>query len=103
MPRGTVAVANGDLLGTRTRQGWTTYRWSADEPMASYLAMAASGNYRLTTSRTRSGLPIVNAVDNDLTAEQQADVAATLARQPDDDRLLLPGRSGRTRSARSVR
>ena len=83
VPRGTVAVANGDLLGTRTRQGWTTFRWSADEPMASYLAMAASGDYRLTKSRTRSGLPIVNAVDKDLTAEQQADVAATLARQPD--------------------
>ena len=48
VPRGTVAVANGDLLGNRTRKGWTTFRWSADEPMASYLAMAASGDYELT-------------------------------------------------------
>ena len=55
MPRGTVAVANGDLLGSRTHKGWTTYRWSADEPMASYLTMAASGDYVLTRARTASG------------------------------------------------
>ena len=83
VPRGTVAVANGDLLGSRSRKGWTTYRWSADEPMASYLAMAASGDYQLSKSRTPSGLPIINAVDTDLSAEQQADVQATLALQPE--------------------
>ncbi len=83
VPRGTVAVANGDLLGRRTHRGWTTFRWSNDEPMASYLAMAASGDYELTTSRTASGLPIINAVDTDLTAAQQANVRATLALQPE--------------------
>lgn len=82
VPRGTVAVANGDLLSSRTRDGWTTFRWSADEPMASYLAMAASGNYRLTVSRTANGLPIINAVDKDLSAPEQAETAANLARQP---------------------
>ena len=46
VPQGTVAVANGDLLSRRTSGGWTTFRWSADEPMASYLAMAASGRLR---------------------------------------------------------
>jgi aminopeptidase N len=82
VPRGTVAVANGDLLGSRTRDGWTTFRWSADEPMASYLSMAASGNYQLTTSRTADGLPIINAVDQDLSAAEQAETAASLAQQP---------------------
>jgi aminopeptidase N len=83
VPRGTVAVANGDLRGSRTRKGWTTFRWSVDEPMASYLAMAASGDYELTKSRTSSGLSIINAVDTDLTAAQRADVRATLALQPE--------------------
>ncbi|SDS97260.1 Peptidase family M1 [Friedmanniella luteola] len=83
VPEGTVAVANGDLLGTRTRAGWTTSRWSAEEPMASYLAMAASGNYVLTASRTADGLPIVNAVDADLSPTDQAETAEVLARQPE--------------------
>ena len=82
VPRGTVAVANGDLRGSRTRRGWTTFHWSAREPMASYLAMAASGDYRLTRSRTATGLPIVNAVDTDLSAAQRAETEATLALQP---------------------
>ena len=82
VPRGTVAVANGDLLSRRTRNGWTTFRWSADEPMASYLSMAASGNYELTRTRTAGGLPIIDAIDKDLTPEQQRATRATLARQP---------------------
>ena len=81
MPHGTVAVANGDLLA-HARAGWTTFRWSADEPMASYLAMAASGNYRLTVTRAANGLPIINAVDRDLSPAAQAETAASLARQP---------------------
>lgn len=82
VPRGTVAVANGNLLNSRTRDGWTTYRWSADEPMASYLAMSASGNYTLTATETADGLSIINAVDKDLSATEQADTAAVLGRQP---------------------
>ncbi len=82
VPRGTVAVANGDLVGSRTRKGWTTYRWSADEPMASYLAMAASGDYVLTRERTSSGVSIVNAVDKDLSAADLATTRASLAQQP---------------------
>jgi aminopeptidase N len=82
VPRGTVAVANGDLRSTRTRNGWTTFRWSAKEPMASYLAMAASGDYTLTRQRAVGGLPIINAVDRDLSAEEQATTRASLAQQP---------------------
>jgi aminopeptidase N len=83
VPRGTVAVANGDLRSTRTRNGWTTFRWSAREPMASYLAMAASGDYELTTDRTATGLPIINAVDEDLSAADRARTEASLALQPE--------------------
>ncbi len=82
VPRGTVAVANGDLVGRRTRKGWTTFRWSSREPMASYLSMAASGDYTLTRQRAVGGLPIINAVDQDLSAADQAKTRASLAQQP---------------------
>jgi len=83
VPDGTVAVGNGELLAKRSKGGWTTWRWLARDPMASYLSMAASGNYTLTTTRTASGLPIINAVDNDLTPTQKARADASLALQPE--------------------
>jgi aminopeptidase N len=51
--------------------------------MASYLSMAASGNYTLSTSTTPSGLPIVNAVDDDLTPTQKTTAGTRLALQPE--------------------
>lgn len=82
VPRGTVAVANGDLVGRRTREGLTTFRWSSREPMASYLSMAASGDYTLTRQRAVGGLSIINAVDRDLSAADRATTRASLAQQP---------------------
>ena len=82
VPKGTVAVANGDLVSRRTRDGRTTFRWSSREPMASYLSMAASGDYTLTRQRAVGGLPIINAVDRDLSAADQAKTRASLAQQP---------------------
>jgi aminopeptidase N len=66
VPDGLVAVANGTLLGSRTRAGWTTWRWHAPDPMAAYLATASVGNYEIRRYRTSSGLPILDAVDRDL-------------------------------------
>jgi aminopeptidase N len=83
VPDGTVAVGNGELLSQRTKAGWTTWRWLARDPMASYLSMAATGDYTLTTTRTASGLPIINAVDEDLTPAQKARADASLALQPE--------------------
>jgi aminopeptidase N len=83
VPEGTTAVGNGELASKRTKNGWTTFRWVAVNPMASYLSMAATGNYTLTTSRTSSGLPIINAVDDDLTPAQKARADASLALQPE--------------------
>ena len=80
VPQDTVGVANGKLLFQRTQNGKTTYRWAALEPMASYLSMAATGNYTLTTATGPHGLPIVNAVDKDLDA---AAVAKVLDLQPE--------------------
>jgi aminopeptidase N len=83
VPQGTTAVGNGELVSRKTKAGWTTWRWVAVNPMASYLSMAATGDYELTTTRTASGLPIINAVDEDLSAADRAATDAVLARQPE--------------------
>jgi aminopeptidase N len=82
VPSDTTAVANGTLLSQSTRNGKTTSKWIATDPMASYLSMVATGDYTITKQRTASGLPILNAVDDDLSAEDKAATAEVLAKQP---------------------
>jgi len=65
VPEGLVAVANGVPAGRRTTQGWTTWRWREQAPMASYLATVAIGEYRVSESSHR-GLPMVIAVHESL-------------------------------------
>jgi hypothetical protein len=65
VPAGREAVANGVLRDTDTRRGWTTWTWEAREPMASYLATATNGDFRLTSYR-RDGIRFIDAVDPDL-------------------------------------
>lgn len=83
VPEGLVAVANGLPAGSSTHQGWTTWRWDAPDPMAAYLATASVGNYELTQETTASGLPIINAVDADLTPSARATTEASLALVPE--------------------
>ncbi|MER5771483.1 M1 family metallopeptidase [Streptomyces sp. NPDC001985] len=83
VPRGLKAVSNGEPAreradggrtdgehtdgehtdGEHTGGGRTTFRWRTAEPMASYLATLAIGPYRITSSRTPAGLPVITAVD----------------------------------------
>jgi aminopeptidase N len=62
VPRGREAIANGVLVD-RVRQGnRTTFVWSEDEPMATYLATATNGRFRVERS-TAGGIPSYVAVD----------------------------------------
>ncbi|CAA9347907.1 MAG: putative metallopeptidase [uncultured Nocardioidaceae bacterium] len=61
-PRSRSVVANGELVDTRTIDGWTTWRWEAAEPMAPYLATANVGRWRFS-ERTHDGIEILDAVD----------------------------------------
>jgi aminopeptidase N len=82
-PDATVAVGSGLPVGRpRTKAGWTTWSWSAREPMSTYLVTASVGNYELTRSRGPRNLPIINAVDRDLTPANLATTRASLALQP---------------------
>jgi aminopeptidase N len=84
VPQGKVAVANG--LPTRpatTAHGWTTWYWDAPDQQASYLTTASVGDYELRYSETASGVPVIDAVDDNLTAGNRAVTNASLARQAD--------------------
>ena len=84
VPEGKVAVANG--LPARdpvTEGGWTTWFWDAPDPQASYLTTASVGDYDLRFSETDGGLPIIDAVDDNLTQANAAITEASLAMQAD--------------------
>jgi aminopeptidase N len=84
VPKGKTAVANGlQSRAPKTRDGWTTWYWNTRDPQASYLATATVGDFELTRSRTKAGLPIINAVDRDLTPANRATTITNLNRQPE--------------------
>jgi aminopeptidase N len=63
VPQGLRAVSNGELTGETTTGGRTTYTWHSAEPMASYVATLAIGDYDIRRSTTPDGLPLYVAVD----------------------------------------
>ncbi|NUP24442.1 MAG: M1 family metallopeptidase [Streptomyces sp.] len=65
VPEGFEAVSNGELLNRTTKDGRTTFRWRTTEPMASYLATLAVGDYVIRRFTTDSGLPVYAAVTPD--------------------------------------
>ncbi|WP_165807144.1 M1 family metallopeptidase [Nocardioides currus] len=80
--QGREVISNGKLVSKkRTRKG-TTWRWRADEPMASYLAFFAAGDFTIQKG-TAHGLPWVNAVSQQLPAAEQKSSLKLLSRTPD--------------------
>ncbi|MCX5074161.1 M1 family metallopeptidase [Streptomyces sp. NPDC054949] len=80
VPNGYEAVSNGELRSrTAVGDGQTEFAWHNAEPMASYLATAAIGKFKVSTGRTPSGIGVYNAVSPD---EAPASAAA-LARIPE--------------------
>jgi aminopeptidase N len=77
VPAGKTAVANGELAHRYTVNGWTTWVWRARDPMASYLSMAAIGDYDLRQRRGPRGLPIIDAIDRDLGPDADDGLART--------------------------
>ncbi|HEY8984165.1 MAG TPA: M1 family metallopeptidase [Streptomyces sp.] len=63
VPQGRTAVANGVLVGRRTKNGRTTFRWHQPEPMAAYLATATVGTFKVRQYTTKSGLKVYDAID----------------------------------------
>ncbi len=65
VPQGLEGISNGVLESERTRNGLTTWTWVAEEPMASYLAMMAIGEYDID-AYSADGLRFWDALDSDL-------------------------------------
>jgi aminopeptidase N len=92
VPEGLEGVSNGELEGTRTADGWTTWSWHAREPMATYLVTLAVGQFDLRSYEV-DGIRYWDAVDPtlaqlDLDPETEGPlvgevVNAALARQPE--------------------
>ena len=82
VPTGLEALSNGVLEGRSSRNGWTTWRWHAREPMATYLATATVGQFDLTSYRV-GGIRYIDALDPALPPEVYDIAAASLAREPE--------------------
>ena len=61
-PREMIAISNGELVSKERTDDSTITEWEQNEPMASYLALAAIGEFRFDQGEV-DGLPYVGAVD----------------------------------------
>ena len=58
------AISNGHLLGRAPAgDGRTTWSWEVTDPMASYLATAAIGRFRIDRRVTDGGIRVLDAID----------------------------------------
>ncbi|WP_439662800.1 M1 family metallopeptidase [Lentzea sp. HUAS TT2] len=61
VPDGWTAISNG-LEGQVTRDGgWTTFTWSEETPLATYLATVAIDKFEVVRSKLPNGTPVVDA------------------------------------------
>ena len=70
VPKGKRVISNGHLVGRTVRDGRATVHWRAREPMASYNAFFAAGEFDVARG-TSQGLPWYAAVSRQLTAGQR--------------------------------
>ncbi len=75
VPAGLEGVANGVLKGKRTTGGWTTWTWDAKEPMATYLAGMAIGQFDIRAYRER-GIRYWDAIATPLMADRAPAITA---------------------------
>ncbi|SDE61734.1 M1 family metallopeptidase [Auraticoccus monumenti] len=81
---GLQAISVGELVSRDVAQedGWDTWHWRANQPMATYLTFLMVGRYRIDEGRV-SGRPYVYAVSERFTPVQQDDLLAELAETPE--------------------
>ena len=83
VPRGVEAVSNGRLISRKRRGSHVTWSWAAEQPMATYLATASIGNFKLDRRRV-AGIASVIAVDR----RERRDSKSALDRLPRIVRLF---------------
>ncbi len=81
VPRGKQVFANGDRVSITRSEGLATHRWRADEPMSTYLAVFAAGDFQVD-SGVRDGLPWRAIVSRQLPPEVRQDNMALMRETP---------------------
>jgi aminopeptidase N len=80
VPDGDQAISNGLLVSQKSRSGWTSFHWRETKPQTTYLTTLAVGHFDITHSRTRTGIPVINAYSTDLPAATAANARASVER-----------------------
>jgi Peptidase family M1 domain/Peptidase M1 N-terminal domain len=70
VPAGLEAISNGVLVSQQTSGGWTTWTWDAVEPMTTYLAMMAIGEFEVRAYQD-DGIKYWDAIDSALMADAE--------------------------------
>ncbi|MBM0277595.1 M1 family metallopeptidase [Micromonospora tarensis] len=79
VPDGLTAISNGVPGGKSSAGGWTTWKWSENSPMASYLSTLVIGKFRITTGEHK-GRPVYSAVTTTVAkGAADASIAQTVA------------------------
>ncbi len=81
VPRGNTVISNGEQVSRHSSGDRTTYRWRAAEPMATYLAFFAAGEFAVSRGTT-DGIPWVNAVSQQGTPAERKGSRKMLAQTP---------------------
>ena len=87
VPRGKEVIANGRLVGRSTAKRTTTWHWRADEPMTTYLAFFAAGDFRIDRGTDR-GRPWLVAASKALPRRALKSSMRQLRRTPQIVRAL---------------
>jgi hypothetical protein len=76
VPKGLEAIANGVLVRKSTSSRWSTWEWDAREPMATYLATMAVGQFDVDKYRA-NGIRFWDAIDTSLLEDLVAEATPT--------------------------
>ena len=82
VPKGKEVIANGALLKKSSRGGLTTWHWRAEEPMSSYLAFFAAGDFTIERG-VKDGLPWLIAVSQRLDGRDHRDSLRLMRKTPE--------------------
>ncbi|QIK66962.1 M1 family metallopeptidase [Nocardioides sp. HDW12B] len=81
VPRGQEALSNGELVSREPVGDWTRWTWRMSQPMATYLAFFAAGQFRVEQT-TAAGRPVVYGVSEKLGGTARAEAMALMRRTP---------------------
>jgi aminopeptidase N len=81
VPAGDQVVSNGNLVSHHTNGDTSSWHWSMQNPISSYLAFFAAGRFTLKSGVAR-GLPYTLAVSRLLSAPEQQTAMTLLAKTP---------------------